>query len=286
MPTTALSHTPPPARRPSEWFASWFDSAHYHRLYANRDESEAAGFVEALTEWLPLVPGSAALDLACGAGRHARQLASTGLRVTGLDLSAASIRQARTFGGPALRFRQHDMRVPFGQGAFEYVFSFFTSFGYFDRPGEHLRVVRNIARALRPGGTLVLDYLNHVTAARRLVRDETKVVDGIGYHLTRWADACALYKRIMIDEGEAASSLEFVERVARFGVDDLRRMCSRYDLEIAEVFGDYALTPYDAESSPRLIVVARKVAPAQRPRAWDQPALPASLTPACGPRLS
>ena len=31
------------------WFAVWFDSPHYHQLYAHRSDAEAAGFIDALT---------------------------------------------------------------------------------------------------------------------------------------------------------------------------------------------------------------------------------------------
>jgi len=31
-----------------EWFTSWFDSAHYHRLYAHRDDAEAKVFITPL----------------------------------------------------------------------------------------------------------------------------------------------------------------------------------------------------------------------------------------------
>jgi SAM-dependent methyltransferase len=245
-----------------EWFADWFDSPHYHRLYASRDEAEAAAFIDGLVARLRPDPGAEALDLGCGAGRHARRLAARGLRVTGLDLSAGSIRQARAFETPGLRFRRHDMRRPFGRERFDYVFSVFTSFGYFDSAAEHVTVMRNVARALRPGGILVLDYLNHLPAARSLVRDESRAIDGTAYHLTRWADACAFYKRIRIDEGDGRM-LEFVERVARFGLDDFRRLCARAGLLIEDTFGDYGLAAYDAETSPRLILVARKVEPAR-----------------------
>ena len=36
-------------------------------------------------------------------------------------------------------------------------FDSFTSFGYFEQPGEHMAVVRNMATSLRHGGALVLD---------------------------------------------------------------------------------------------------------------------------------
>src|SRR5829696_8852366 len=93
-----------------EWFASWFDSPHYRRLYAHRDEAEAARFVEALIAQLRPSPGAAMLDLGCGTGRHARRLAANGFDVTGLDLAAHSIRLAKTQERPGLRFARHDMR--------------------------------------------------------------------------------------------------------------------------------------------------------------------------------
>src|SRR6187431_1230449 len=120
----------------NEWFASWFDSAHYHRLYAHRDEHEAAQLIERLIRRLrPARSGPveslSALDLGCGAGRHSRKLASLGLTVTGIDLSAESIREARHSETEHLRFQRGDMRKPFGTRAFDLVFSLFTSFGYF-----------------------------------------------------------------------------------------------------------------------------------------------------------
>jgi 2-polyprenyl-3-methyl-5-hydroxy-6-metoxy-1,4-benzoquinol methylase len=74
-----------------EWFASWFDSEHYHRLYAHRDEREASRFIDRLIARLRPATGADVLDLGCGSGRHATRLASHGLRVTGLDLSAESL---------------------------------------------------------------------------------------------------------------------------------------------------------------------------------------------------
>ena len=54
------------AAREPEWFATWFDSPHYHRLYAHRDEREAAGLIDRLIEQLRPEEGASALDLGCG----------------------------------------------------------------------------------------------------------------------------------------------------------------------------------------------------------------------------
>ena len=241
----------------SDWFESWFDSSHYHKLYAHRDETEAARFLDELMARLRPRHGACVLDLGCGAGRHSRHLASKALSVTGMDLAAASIREAKQFEQPRLRFLRHDMRVPFGRNVFDYVFNFFTSFGYFDEPGEHVAVVRNIATSLRDGGRLVLDYLNVRHAETRLLSEEVKKIDGVVYRLTRWTDAEHVFKRIVVDAG-GTRPLEYVERVAKFTLGDFERMFASHRLTIEEVHGDYRLSSYDDLHSPRMILVARK----------------------------
>lgn len=247
----------------AEWFASWFDSPYYHQLYAHRDLTEAAGFIDALIARLDPAAGASMLDLGCGAGRHARRLATHGFDVTGLDLSADSIRQASTHADERLRFARHDMRVPFGFETFDYVLNLFTSFGYFDRAEDHLAVVRNIAAALRPGGALVLDYLNVTVAEAQLRPYETLERDGVRYAISRRSDAAHIYKLITVSGGRS-TAIAHEERVAKFGLEDFRLMLALYGLDIEAVYGDYAFGSFDPRSSPRLIVVARK--PHDRPR--------------------
>ena len=109
------------------WFRIWFDSPYYHKLYANRDEKEAAGFIDELITELQPVQHARMLDVGCGTGRHCKKLAEKKYDVTGIDLALNSIRQARKYETPSLRFFQHDMRQPFGNNHFDYVFSFFPA---------------------------------------------------------------------------------------------------------------------------------------------------------------
>jgi SAM-dependent methyltransferase len=245
------------SRREPEWFAAWFDSPHYHKLYAHRSDAEAARFIDALIAVRKLAAGAAVLDLGCGAGRHARYLASKGFDVTGLDLSEESLRQARSSESATLRFVRQDMRAPFGDGRFDHVLNLFTSFGYFDDAGDNLTVVQNIAASLRPGGSVVIDYLNVLEAERHLTPEQTTERDGVVFRLSRWADADHIFKRIAIDDGRAAP-VTFTERVARLGADDFRFMFALCGLAIEETYGDYDLAPFDPSSSPRLIVTGRK----------------------------
>jgi SAM-dependent methyltransferase len=185
----------------TEWFASWFDSPHYHRLYAHRSDAEATGFIDALVEQLRPRADSRVLDLGCGTGRHARRLASKGYDITGIDLSAASIAAATRTARPRLRFRRQDMRESFGRRTFDYVFNLFTSFGYFLDPRDHEVVVRNITTSLKDNGRLVLDYLNVRHADAMLTPREDVVIDGVAFRITRSVEGRFFVKRIVVDDG-------------------------------------------------------------------------------------
>lgn len=98
-----------------------------------------------------------------------------------IDLSFSSIHKAMKLQTANLQFYRCDMRTPFGQGIFDYVFNFFTSFGYFTDVKENNLVVQNIFNALKPGGLVVIDCLNVPVAERRIVALENKNIDGVRY---------------------------------------------------------------------------------------------------------
>ena len=244
----------------SPWFVSWFDSAHYYRLYANRNTTEAAAFIDKLVDTLRPRRGALALDVGCGVGRHSRYLAAKGFRVTGIDLAAGSIQTAKQSERPGLHFLRQDMRVPFGRNWANYVFNFFTSFGYFNNPDDDDKVVSNIFTALKPGGLLVMDYINAAYAEKRLTASEEKDIDGIVYHISRWTDDEHIFKKISIDEELFGRPLEYTEQVRKFSLSDFEYMFGRNGLEVINVFGEYQLNEYDEETSPRIIMIAKKIA--------------------------
>ena len=246
-------------RRGEQWFASWFDSRHYHTLYADRNDREAADFVDRLVERQKLAPGSTVLDLGCGKGRHSKHLAEKGFDVTGLDLSVASLRHAKRNEGPYLRFVRQDMRRPFGHETFDYVLNLFTSFGYFERVAEQVRVACNIIAALKPGGRLILDYLNVRHAESHLVSEEVKKRAGVIYRIWRWTNPSHIFKRIVIENGREGSPEEYTERVAKLRLVDFQRMFELTGLKLRSVYGDYGLRRFDVRTSVRMILVAEKV---------------------------
>jgi len=240
------------------WFQSWFNSKYYHQLYCNRDETEAKNFIDALIDELQPTYKSLMLDVGCGAGRHSKYLASKGYNVTGFDLAFSSIREARKFESSSLQFRQHDMRIPFGKNRFDYVFNFFTSFGYFKNATENNQVVSNMSAALKPGGLLLIDYLNVQYTEEHIIAVEEKEIDGVWYHINRWSDDRFIYKRIAIHDVQAARPLEYVEQVAKLRLKDFKELFHSNGLQIVNLYGNYELSKYDSKTSKRLIIAARK----------------------------
>jgi SAM-dependent methyltransferase len=106
---------------------------------------------------------SRVLDLACGHGRIANRLAAKGARVTGLDATALFLERARAqaaAGGLPVESVEGDMRsLPWADGSFDSVISWFASFGYFSDE-ENRRVLQEAYRVPRPGGRFLIEHNN------------------------------------------------------------------------------------------------------------------------------
>ena len=235
------------------WFASWFDSPYYHVLYKDRDDSEAADFMDRLTQYLNLHPSSKILDLACGKGRHSRYLSSLGYDVTGVDLSAQSITYAKKFEKENLNFAVHDMCLPYKKGAFNTVFNLFTSFGYFDNELDNLRTIKAIKANLSSNGLAVIDFLNVSYVASNLVKQETKIVDGISFDIKREINNGYIQKHISFFVNN--NHYEFTEKVRALTFLDFKNYFKDAGLKLKQTFGNYHLNAFDAATSERLILI-------------------------------
>jgi D-alanine-D-alanine ligase len=105
------------------------------------------------------------LDLCCGQGRHALELARRGFQhVTGLDRSRYLIRLARKRAKQCnlqVSYHEGDARnFPLGDGEFRCVCILGNSFGYFERLEDDLAVLEAVMRALAVGGKLVMDLMD------------------------------------------------------------------------------------------------------------------------------
>jgi SAM-dependent methyltransferase len=238
----------------TEWFEQWFGEE-YLRLYPHRDDADAGDAVALIDRVVPLA-GRCVLDLACGPGRHATQLAVRGARVTGLDLSLPLLGLAHRRTAGAVRLVRGDMRrLPFRAGAFDVVANLFTSFGYFVDDAQHGAVLRSLVPVMRRGGTFVLDYLNAPAVRAHLVTREERVVGAQRVVVARRisADGQFVIKEMhLLDDGRS-----FLERVRLFTADELERLLTGAGLRVRLRFGDYAGGP-PSDTAPRVILVAER----------------------------
>ncbi len=136
--------------------------------------------VDFLIEHLGLAPGQSILDLGCGTGRHAIELARRGYAVTGLDLSAGMLAQARAKALQAdvqIEWIQDDATKFVLEPRFEAVICLCEgSFGLLtaaDDPNEQpLAILRNVHHALKPGGRTLFTVLNGFKAIRQASQED------------------------------------------------------------------------------------------------------------------
>lgn len=238
------------------WYRTWFNSHYYHILYRDRDEHEAALFIDRVMKYFLPPKGSKFLDLACGKGRHSIYIHKKGFDVTGVDLSPESIKIAKREETDNLHFYVHDMRYPCTNEKFDYVFNLFTSFGYFNFRAENEAVLFASYQNLKPKGYLLIDFLNTEEVILNLVNKEVKIIDGIEFHISRKHENGQIIKTIDIYDKD--HKFTFVEKVAALTRADFIGMLTQAQFEIHDIFGNYQLESFKAEVSPRLIIIARK----------------------------
>ncbi len=234
------------------WYANWFNTPFYHILYKDRDHTEAENFMDHLTAFLKLPTDAEILDLACGKGRHSIYLNKLGFNVVGADLSESSIAYAKQFENETLHFLVHDMSQPI-ERKFDAIFNLFTSFGYFEREADNLHTIQAIKGGLKENGYGVIDFLNVEYVMKNLIPDETKVIDGITFHIKKYLQDGHIMKDIRFSYD--GTEYTFTEKVRALTLDHFKDYFDKANVTLHYCLGDYEMNKFDAETSDRLILI-------------------------------
>ena len=248
----------------SLWFEEWFNHPLYLEVYSHRDHDEAARCVQTILSLTGLEqkePASiSVLDIACGAGRHALELARLGYKVTGNDLSPFLLEEARK---EALKSRLQlkltccDMRHIPTSGLFNLVVQLFTSFGYFDLKEDDRLVLSRAYGALQSGGWYVLDLLNPVTLALNLIPQSRKTVCDLAILEERAFENDRITKTITIIP-PVGETLRFSESVRLYGREEILSMLQDEGFSMVNIAGNYQGEPFIENDSPRMMLFCRK----------------------------
>src|ERR1700730_7851805 len=146
----------------SDWWRTWFGPS-YLALYDETLRERTPIEIDRLEALLALRPPLRILDLPCGQGRHALEVARRGYDVTGGDLSPFLLQVAEDRAradGVRVRWLEGDMRQPIAGERFDVVLNLFTSLGYFADEADDRKVVEAAAAMLVPGGRFLLEVIN------------------------------------------------------------------------------------------------------------------------------
>ena len=206
------------------------------------------------------------LDLACGQGRHAIKLAEQGFKVLGIDYQEGLLdiarkncaEQAKNTGNIA--FLQGDMRELAYSSEFDAVLNLFTAFGYFDDETNHA-VVGKIAAAIKRNGIFFQDLANKEYQLRetkpaweRITHNGLKVDN-----VWTFNERTKQYTHKQWLHKENGQIREFSHTVRIYDFFEIEEIYSAHGLEILDVYGDYDGNSYDKSSSPRMIVIAKRL---------------------------
>lgn len=240
----------------SEWWRTWFGPA-YLALYDDYLAERTPVEVDQLEALLALRPPLRVLDLPCGQGRHAIELARRGYDVTGVDLSPFMLKVAEERArAEAVRVRwlTGDMRQPIAGERFDVVLNLFTSLGYFAEEADDRRVVDAAASMLAPGGRFVLEVINGERVMAQFQEREWFTVGQAAVVERRTLDRASrrmVVERTVSTSNETEVSLHALRLYDRSGIDAMLRAA---DLAQVDLYGDWSGDPLTPESL-RLLAV-------------------------------
>ena len=172
----------------SELGEHWFEGIADHLGSAYLRYSFTKGTVQEvdhLVAALALPAGARILDVGCGPGRHAHELARRGFSVHGVDISQTFVDLAIEHAPPGATFARDDARTLAFDQEFDAVLCLCQgAFGLMTANGDDALVIANMSRALRPGGRLALSAFNAYFAVKYHVDATFDAASGVSHERT------------------------------------------------------------------------------------------------------
>lgn len=261
--TELLDDDPAPTgpRRTREWWSEIFDES-YLQLVPGSTRSRTSREVAFLIGSLAPVEGARLLDVGCGVGRHALELAERGMNVVGVDRSRVFLERALTAAderGLEVEFLLGDMREMSFELEFDGVYCIETTFGYFD-DATNFDVLKRMVSALKPGARLLIDQVNRDHVVSQVPRrswwetGDMVVMDDVRFD---HATSRLLIERSLVEGG--GDPWEQHISIRLYAPHEMCTMMRALGLEVLGISGDIA-TPgrYFGMENRCNIVTARK----------------------------
>ena len=248
-------------KKTKPWWEELFNDD-FIRTMAKVTDAQIGAEVTFIEESLGCEAGAMILDLACGTGRHAVELAARKYQVVGFDLSLAMLARASDEAQDRkqkINFVQGDMREMTFEETFDGVYSWNTSFGYFDEQ-QNSNVIAKVHKSLKKGGQFLLDVVNRDYIVRQAPSLAWFEGDGCicmdEMQIDFITSRMKVKRTLMMDDGRT-KEIEYSIRV--YSLHELGKMLHDNGFRVAEVSGRTA-TPgvFFGCEAPRTLILAEK----------------------------
>jgi SAM-dependent methyltransferase len=194
---------------------SWEDEARDWIAWARTPGHDVFPFfAPAFFEEMVPAPNGLTVEIGCGEGRVARELAARGHRVVGIDRSQTLIRAARDADRRSAYVNADATSLPFTAGTFGAAVAY-NSLQTMQRLGDMAAAVGEAGRVLSPGATFCVCVAHPMTDLRdadtsshrqrpyfeRVRVDETVEKDGLRMTFHGWTYTLEDYARALADAG-------------------------------------------------------------------------------------
>jgi SAM-dependent methyltransferase len=237
------------------WYAQWFQED-YEILYSHRNDEQAQHQWTSLCQHLKLDSSALCLDLGCGKGRHLLHAQKDFPNMIGLDLSPWLLKRA--FGHHQKLVRSDFEHLPFQKNQLDAIFSFFTSFGYFEPREKNLEVLHQTLELVKDGGYFFLDLFNLQVVANNLSASDIQMRDDRKYTQERYQIGTQICKKITIEKPGQDTQLHF-EKVYGFEQIEIEDIFKNSGFELHFIWGDEFGRPYEPKTSPRMSFLFQKM---------------------------
>lgn len=246
----------------TDWYKDFFQGAPVEFWSGIVPEEHTDAEVDLIITELQVKTGEMLLDIPCGNGRHAVQLAEHGYDVTAVDISAEFIERAQlraTAHGVNINFVCTDMAEFALQKPARGAYCLGNSFGYleYDRLQAYLR---NVAESLQPGGRFLIDATSSAECLLPSFQDhDWYEMDNMKMLLENSYDpvAGAMETRyVFIKDGEQVAERTSLHRI--YTAAEIRRMLQQAGLIVVHLLGSTDREVFEL-GSPQMYVVAEKI---------------------------
>ncbi len=242
----------------------WFEDEEFWRelypfMFPDSRMEKAEEDSDSLIE-LTGITGGDVLDLCCGPGRFSIAMARRGFTVTGVDRTEYLLEIAgrrASLEDLSVEWVLEDMRSFIRSDCFDLAICMFTSFGYFEKHEENMKVLNNIRNSLKQGGKLLIELMGKEVLASifspistdeledgMLLVQKHRIEDGWRKIHNEW---------LIIKDERVKNKWEFSHWV--YSAAEMENMLKEAGFSVQQVYGSIAGIPYDSEAI-RLVVVA------------------------------